>query len=151
MSKNPHAVSLGRKGGKSTSEAKKAAVRQNVAKARKAKQDNLTSVCVCGHYRGDHSSGSLTDCQNNCGCLNFKAVRHQKREADGKYAFDGNLERLCVCGHTLGRHCAGSPADCLFYSLPSHEREGQPGADKPECGCQKFRESRAKINSNRTA
>jgi len=46
MPKNPAAVSLGRKGGKSTSEAKKAAVRQNVAKARKAKQEkNFESAC----------------------------------------------------------------------------------------------------------
>lgn len=36
-SKNPHAVALGRKGGKATSDAKKAASRANVAKARKAK------------------------------------------------------------------------------------------------------------------
>lgn len=34
-SKNPHAVALGRKGGRSTSKAKKAATRLNVAKARK--------------------------------------------------------------------------------------------------------------------
>src|SRR5208283_1725895 len=65
-----------------------------------------------------------------------------KRESNGQYAFDGRLERICVCGHTLGNHCAGSPADCLFYSLPAYEREDKPGADKPECGCQKFRERR---------
>ena len=67
---------------------------------------------------------------------------HQKRETDGKYAFDGNLDRLCVCGHDLGAHSAGSPADCLFYSLPACERAGKPGEHNHECGCQKFRESR---------
>lgn len=41
MPKNPHAVSLGRKGGQSTSPAKKAACRANVQKARKAKQDKM--------------------------------------------------------------------------------------------------------------
>jgi hypothetical protein len=55
-----------------------------------------------------------------------ESQRKQKREADGKYAFDGHLERLCVCGHSLANHSAGSPADCLFYSLPASEREGQP-------------------------
>jgi hypothetical protein len=39
MSKDPAAVKLGRKGGQSTSPAKKAACRANVAKARKAKQE----------------------------------------------------------------------------------------------------------------
>lgn len=65
-----------------------------------------------------------------------------KRETNGQYAFDGNLDRLCVCGHDLGAHSAGSPADCLFYSLPKVEQNGKPGANKPECGCTKFKQSR---------
>jgi hypothetical protein len=68
----------------------------------------------------------------------------RKRETDGKYAFDGDLDRMCVCGHTLGAHSNGSPADCLFYSLPAVERKGQPGEDRHECGCVKFRLSRKK-------
>lgn len=36
MPKNPHAVALGRKGGRAKSEAKKQATRLNLAKARKA-------------------------------------------------------------------------------------------------------------------
>jgi len=44
MSKNPHAVALGRKGGKSTSLAKKAACRANVAKARAAKSQKYQPV-----------------------------------------------------------------------------------------------------------
>lgn len=71
----------------------------------------------------------------------------QKREYDGKYAFDGNLERLCVCGHTLGFHGCGSPADCLFDAMDADDKADQPGADKPECGCQKFRLSRKKRES----
>lgn len=48
MQKNPAAVALGRKGGKSTSEAKKAAGRENVKKAlaarlAKQKQDRPAS------------------------------------------------------------------------------------------------------------
>lgn len=73
---------------------------------------------------------------------------NRKRETDGKYAFDGAYDRLCVCGHTLGAHSCGSPADCLFYSLPAAEREGQPGADRHECGCVKFRLSRKKASNN---
>jgi hypothetical protein len=68
----------------------------------------------------------------------------QKREHDGKYAFDGRLDRICVCGHMLAHHAAGSPADCLFYSLPTDERNGWPGARKPHCACMKFRLSRKK-------
>lgn len=67
-----------------------------------------------------------------------------KRETDGKYAFDGGFERLCVCGHELGAHSCGSPSDCLFYSLPACQQVGKPGADKPNCGCVKFRLSRRK-------
>ena len=70
-----------------------------------------------------------------------------KRELDGRYAFDGRLERVCLCGHTLGHHSAGSPADCLFHSLPSREREGQPGDDRPNCGCERFRAKRSKRNT----
>lgn len=66
----------------------------------------------------------------------------RKREVNGQYAYDGNLDRLCVCGHTLGAHSCGSPSGCLFYSLPVCEQTGNPGADKPECGCVKFRLSR---------
>jgi len=77
--------------------------------------------------------------------------RIQKREHDGKYAFDGNLDRLCVCGHTLGRHGAGSPADCLYYSLSKAEREqakinDEPGAHDDNCRCSRFRLSRKKQN-----
>lgn len=70
--------------------------------------------------------------------------RNQKRETDGRYAFDGNLDRMCVCGHQLGNHSAGSPADCLMYSLPAIEQAQYPGGDKPNCGCCKFRLSRKK-------
>ena len=70
--------------------------------------------------------------------------RFRKREQNGQYAHTGNWDRLCVCGHTLGDHCAGSPADCLFYSFPESERRNKPGADRPNCGCEKFRLSRAK-------
>lgn len=70
--------------------------------------------------------------------------RKQKREYNGQYAYDGGLDRLCVCGHDLGSHGAGSPADCIFYSLSVCEREGKQGADKPDCGCIKFRESKRK-------
>jgi hypothetical protein len=44
MPKNPHAVSLGRKGGQSTSPAKKAACRANVAKARAVKSQKSQPV-----------------------------------------------------------------------------------------------------------
>lgn len=67
-----------------------------------------------------------------------------KRESNGQYAFDGRLERICVCGHTLGHHSAGSPADCIFYSLAKPEKVGQPGEDREDCGCRKFRESKRK-------
>ena len=67
---------------------------------------------------------------------------NRKREHNGQYAYDGRLERVCLCGHTLGHHSAGSPADCLFHSLPERERTGQPGAENPNCGCQKFRARR---------
>ena len=43
MPKNSHAVALGRKGGRSTSEAKKQATRLNLEKARKAKAEKLNS------------------------------------------------------------------------------------------------------------
>lgn len=68
----------------------------------------------------------------------------QKREHDGRYAYDGNLERVCVCGHTLGTHSAGSPPDCLFYSLPERERAKLLGHEKPNCGCERFRPSKRK-------
>jgi hypothetical protein len=42
--KDPAAVKLGRKGGQSTSPAKKAACRANVAKARKAKQEKQNEL-----------------------------------------------------------------------------------------------------------
>jgi hypothetical protein len=78
-----------------------------------------------------------------------EAVRTQKREHDGKYAFDGDLQRLCVCRHSLGVHSAGSPADCLVYSLPENDpqriAEGLHGG-MDECGCQKFRLSRRTRN-----
>ena len=64
-----------------------------------------------------------------------------KREQNGRYTFDGKLDRICVCGHSLSHHGAGHP-DCLFYSLSSEEKEGQPGHDKPDCSCQRFRQSR---------
>ncbi len=76
-------------------------------------------------------------------------MRERKREYNGQYAYDGNLDRLCVCGHTLGFHGAGSPADCLVYSFSPDDPNlvGQPGLDKPNCGCQKFRLSRKKSPS----
>lgn len=68
----------------------------------------------------------------------------QKREENGRFLFDGNLERVCVCGHTLRPHSAGSNADCIFYSLTAVERDGQHGADRSNCGCGRFRQSRRK-------
>lgn len=73
--------------------------------------------------------------------------KDMKRETDGRYAFDGRLERMCVCGHQLANHASGSPADCLFYTRPEGERQGKPGANRPVCGCAKFRLSRKKIHS----
>lgn len=71
--------------------------------------------------------------------------REQKRETDGRYAFDGNLARLCVCRHSLAVHAAGSPADCLLYSLspndPQRAVEAAHGGVE-NCGCQRFRLSR---------
>lgn len=66
-------------------------------------------------------------------------MKTQKRGHDGRYEHIGNWDRLCVCGHTLGVHGADSPADCLLSSLPMSDRVGQPNADKPKCGCIKFR------------
>lgn len=111
----------------------------------------MLSVLLEPTLRGQWDVGSMEDTEmgritiSKDGDGGFQ-VREcdQKREIDGKYAFDGNLERMCVCGHTLARHAAGSPADCLFYSLPEYERHGQPGADNPRFGCQKFRLSRKK-------
>jgi len=70
--------------------------------------------------------------------------RIQKRELDGRYAFDGNLQRLCVCGHSLGVHSGGSPADCLLYSLPLNDPQRLAEAAPIDCGCKKFRLSRRK-------
>lgn len=67
-----------------------------------------------------------------------------KRGNDGRFEHIRNWQRMCVCGHTLGVHGAGSPADCLLSSLPDSDRIGEPGLDKPNCGCQKFRLSRKK-------
>jgi hypothetical protein len=73
----------------------------------------------------------------------------QKRETDGRYAYDGNYDRLCVCGHTLGVHSAGSPADCLFYSFSEEEKAQERNSGKhlmvdADCGCHRFRLSRKK-------
>jgi hypothetical protein len=65
-----------------------------------------------------------------------------QRNSEGRYTFAGNLNRLCVCGHTLANHSAGDDTDCIFYSLPEAERAKQAGAEKPNCGCAKFRPSR---------
>lgn len=78
----------------------------------------------------------------------METPRIQKRETDGKYAFDGDFDRLCVCGHTLGVHSAGSPADCLLYSfgkMAEGEMDKQANKDV-ECGCQRFRLSRRNRN-----
>lgn len=74
--------------------------------------------------------------------IKMESLNGRKREIDGRYAYDGNLDRLCVCGHTLGNHSCGSAADCILYSLPTIEQRSYPGADKPNCGCMKFRLSR---------
>lgn len=71
----------------------------------------------------------------------------RKRETDGQYAFDGNLQRLCVCGHSLAVHSAGSPADCLLYSLPENDPQRQHERAPIDCGCKKFRLTRAKSNA----
>lgn len=70
--------------------------------------------------------------------------RYQKREHDGRYAFDGNLQRLCVCGHSLAVHSAGSPADCLLYSFPENDPQRQAEQAPVDCGCKRFRLSRTK-------
>lgn len=69
---------------------------------------------------------------------------NKQRDDDGKYTFDGRLDRMCVCGHTLGVHGAGGQRDCVFYSLSEREKQGEPGYDKPNCGCPRFRETRKK-------
>ena len=78
------------------------------------------------------------------------ATCNQKREYDGKYAFDGRLDRLCVCGHTLAVHSSGSPPDCIFYNLPKVEQAGKPGEAKPDCGCLKFKQSKRKGTQHET-
>ena len=78
----------------------------------------------------------------------------QKREHDGRYAFDGNYDRVCVCGHTLGVHGAGSPADCLLYSFNDAEKATELASGKHtnleiDCGCQKFRLTHLKTKFER--
>lgn len=75
----------------------------------------------------------------------MSATYTQKRETDGRYAFDGNLHRLCICGHSLAVHSAGSPADCLLYSFPEDSNERRAEKATPiDCDCKRFRLSRRK-------
>jgi len=59
MKKNPHAVAMGKKGGKSTSEAKKKAAQENGKKGGRP-PSNLTEKCIyCSKPRDEMFSGNV--------------------------------------------------------------------------------------------